>query len=197
MNDIINNIINHIYDYFYNIQSRYDNWISVTDEEIEKSKNDKYYKLIVFIKRYRKYITSILLIIIIWLYYCNYYNINNENYLNNKSHLNKILQEGSGSFDKYAKSRIQAKTAAVGKSIKGAPMSAAKGAYKGAVAGRDMVAEGAGKFKAMSGYIYQMLFEIALVIVIFISFGPIVFFAVALIVCYALMKKKIVYVKGL
>lgn len=199
----IKKIIFHIFKWFQenlqNLQFQYEKSLIISPEEIEKSRTSYYYKALVLLKRYRKYIASILLIIMIWLYFCNYYNINDIDSNNQKyvSHSGGGLLSAAARFDKYSETRIKGKMSAAGKAIKGAPMAAIKGSYRGALAGRDMVAEGVGKFKAASGLIYQALFQIALVIIVFISFGPTVVFAVALIVCYALMKKKMTYLKGL
>lgn len=180
------------------IRDKIINFLSVTNEEKEKSKKSIYYKIIIFLKTNKFKLGSIILILLCWYYFCNVFTQNN----------NKILNIQIGGADegekvkkntyykkikKYYDRRMDAKKKYVSSKAQSfkSGIAAAPGRMK------DYTAKKAGQFKAMSGTIYKLLFQIALVVMMFIILGPTLAIGFAMIVCYALLKKKIMYVKEL
>lgn len=203
--DTIVYIFNYLYTLIKNLQEKYDNHMKIKDEEIERSKSSYYYKLIVLFKKYRKIIAivSLLLLLLSYMNYsmdygnCEYKNIQDgggvkSGFMSAYRETGKTLNEGRATAKKISAKATAAKDAIMRQPITGAALRKTGKAYG---KGKDMAVAGIGKFKAMSGAIYQALFQIALVIIVFISFGPIVVFAIVFIICYALMKEKITAVK--
>lgn len=173
---------------FNQIRNNIINFLSVTNEEKEKSKKSIYYKIIVFLKTNKFKLGSIILILLCWYYFCNVFTQNNNKILN--------IQRGGedeGFFKKYYDRRMDAKKKYVSSKAQSfkSGIAAAPGKMK------DFAGRKVGQFKAMSGTIYKLLFQIALVVMMFIILGPTLAIGFAMIVCYALLKKKIMFVKEL
>lgn len=193
---------------FNQIRNNIINFLSVTNEEKEKSKKSIYYKIIIFLKTNKFKLGSIILILLCWYYFCNLFNENsNHKKLNIQiggkgafsegfgktktgSYLSKVGDRGSKISRSGISNSIKKGTGkALGSSVRA--VESAPGRMK------DYTAKKAGQFKAMSGTIYKLLFQITLVVMMFIILGPTLAIGFAMIVCYALLKKKIMYVKEL
>lgn len=183
---------------FNQIRNNIINFLSVTNEEKEKSKKSIYYKIIVFLKTNKFKLGSIILILLCWYYFCNLFNENSNHKILNIQIGGAEEGEGEknkkpGFFRKYYDKRMDAKKkyfSSKAQSFKSG-IAAAPGRMK------DFAGRKVGQFKAVSGTIYKLLFQIALVVMMFIILGPTLAIGFAMIVCYALLKKKIMYIKEL
>lgn len=166
---------------------------NVTNEEREKGKTNYGYKILNSLKDNWQLVGSIILIIMVWYYfnyldtYCLYEPI-------------KIIQNGGGprSYASSVKARAganwkKAASAKVGKKMSSASASLSAAPGKAA----DYAQRKVDGFKAMSGAIYQILFQVAMFVMMFIIFGPALALFVIMVVCFALLKQKVTFVKEL
>lgn len=203
---------------FNQIRNNIINFLSVTNEEKEKSKKSIYYKIIIFLKTNKFKLGSIILILLCWYYFCNLFNENsNHKKLNIQiggkrafsegvgktktgSYLSKVSERGQ-KLENILTKKNMSYSKSIGKGIRrgtGKVLGSSVRAIESAPGRmKDYTAKKAGQFKAMSGTIYKLLFQIALVVMMFIILGPTLAIGFAMIVCYALLKKKIMYVKEL
>lgn len=193
---------------FNQIRNNIINFLSVTNEEKEKSKKSIYYKIIVFLKTNKFKIGSIILILLCWYYFCNLFSEKNNNkILNIQIGGEGAFSEGFGKtktgsyFSKVGDRRSKLSKSGISNSIKkgtGKALGSSVRAIESAPGRmKDFAGRKVGQFKAMSGTIYKLLFQIALVVMMFIILGPTLAIGFAMIVCYALLKKKIMFVKKL
>jgi len=171
-----------------------DKLFEVTHEDREKAKTYTGYKIKNYMKDNWRQIGTIILIVMIW-YYFNYVD---TFFCNNFT--TKIVQSGGGpssyarsvqaragaNWGKAAKGKIGAKADAAGKAISDAPGRAA------AYAQRKV-----DSFKVLSGAIYQIIFQVAIFVMTLIIFGPALTLFIIMIVCFAVLKQKVRFVKGL
>lgn len=165
----------------------------VSNDDREKEKKSMTYKIINTLKDNWQLIGSIILIIMIW-YYFNYldsYKIqqSNRNIQSGgaiSSYRNSVKARAGSSWSKEAKSKMSSAGSRAGQAISAAPGRAAAYAQKQV-----------NTFKVMSGAIYQIIFQIALFIMMFLIFGPALALFGIMILCFAVLKQKVLYVKEL
>lgn len=179
-----------------------DKLFEVTDEDREKAKTSYRYKIQNTLKDNWQLVGSIILIIMIW-YYFNYL----DTYcLKIKT---KIIQYGGDeggnapagnapaapepAKDAPAAPKKESKMSKVKAGASKAKAAAGAGASKAAAYAQRKV-DG---FKAMSGAIYQVLFQVAMFVMMFLIFGPAIALFGIMILCFAVLKQKIMYVKEL
>ncbi len=171
-----------------------DTIFKVTNEDREKAKTNYGYEILNWSKDNWRQIGTIILIIMIWYYF---------NYMDTFFCLQpsaKIVQAGGGpmswgksvkaragaNWKGAAKKKIGSKATSAGKAMTEAPGKAAAYAQK--------KVDG---FKFMSGAIYQIIFQIAMFVMTIIIFGPALALFVVMMVCFAMLKQKVTYVKKL
>lgn len=210
----MNNTFEGIYNYLNSLHNYLDNKFRVSKEDRINAETNKYIKIINYLKDNRKLIGTILLILMIWYYYnyllnCDYKIINIQSG-GKKDSLGKRLFDGASEFKSSAqkgfgtsyRDRLKARRASTKLSAKSA------GKYTGKKLGQagDAIKAAPKKakayaskkvdtFKALSGQIYMVLFQLALLVIMFLVLGPTIFIGIAMIVCYSLFEKKIKVIK--
>lgn len=158
----------------------------VTNEDREKAKTSYRYKIQNTLKDNWQLVGSIILIIMIW-YYFNYLD---AHCLKFKT---KIIQFG-GDEGGNAPPPAPEPVKNTPEPPKGNKRSKAKEGFNKASAYAQRKVDG---FKAMSGAIYQILFQVAMFVMMFLIFGPAMALFGIMILCFAVLKQKIMYVKEL
>jgi hypothetical protein len=198
-------MLNEIYQNLKQLNEEIDKKFEVTQKDRELAKTYTSYKILNYLKDHRKCIGTIIIILMVWYYYCYL--------LSGNTH--KIIQSGGGKFGqginegfgsgsgiaKYTagvKARADASwSKATGKSIGKGVRSAGKAVADAPGKAKAYADRKVDTFKAMSGQIYQVLFQLALTVMMFLVFGPALAVGFAMIVCYSLLQKKIMIVKEL
>jgi len=200
----MDNVLNNIYNNLQELHNSLDKKMQVSEEDEKLAKNSKYYQIINYIKRNRKLIGTILIILMIWYYF---------NYLSNTNH-NISVQTGGSKFGEgvsegYGKSSIgqyrqklkarsqQSFKKEAGKSVGKATGKAMTSIGAAPRKAKEYASRKVDAFKAMSGQIYMVLFQIALFVMMFLVLGPAIFVGVAMIVCFSLLEKKMQFIKKL
>lgn len=208
--EIINKLSNNINNYFI------DNDITIKKDDDIQIKFNKY------LLKYKKIIALICLIILLIIgYYCNPFNIENENKNKNQNRINNNknnnIHLGGGKIGdalKAAKAKAssainakgiksEAKLAIVGDKVSEAKDKAKESLKEGAskvvspTTYYNAGAAAAHKFKDNAGIIYQILYSIALFMVLCVITVPAMIFIVIGIMCFFLLKDKMKTIKGL
>jgi len=174
-----------------------DNLINyLIDKNIHINENDTTLtKLKLFLLKYKRIISIILLILLLIIgYKCNLtylnFNISPNNEINkNKINKNKIINGGVYEGFK-ASSKLAASSSQMKDTLKHGKFDALKSGYQG-------VANRAERAKDFAPWLYGLIYSIAITILIFMIFMPAVAFFILGIICYNLVKGKISYIKGL
>jgi len=214
LNDKNNNTNNNLNDKIKNY--------FIDHEIIIKDDDDNYTIFKKFLLKYKRVIGLILLVILLVLgYYCNPYNINNQNETENikykqtggagaalaglaanagPSIADAAAKVGPSKFDQIAaksQAGYNTKKEKVMASLKESKEKAIQGLKNSPTAMFDAGAAVAHKFKDNAGVIYQVLYSIAIFIVICVVAIPSLALIVIGIICYFLLRDKMKVIKGL
>jgi hypothetical protein len=168
-------------------------YFEVTYEDREKSKTNFGYVVLNNMKDNWRLVGSIILIIMIWYYFTYLDTKCNNKIVNNvqsggglKSYKKSVSARAGSSWKDAGKKSASKKLGKAGSAMGAAPGKAAAYAQKKT-----------DSFKSMSGSIYQIIYQVAMFAMMFIIFGPALALFAIMILCFAVLKQKILFVKEL
>lgn len=188
--------MNDVIQYLYDIDKWFNDLFIVTEEELEESKNNNWVRFKVFFKQNRRVI-ALICIVILLIIDLDLLNYSSDAKTDLKSNSGEKLMHGGGYLNR-AKLRGQQSLSSAAKASASSAAKKAGAKLKAAPAKMKAYADKkADQFKAISGDIYQLLFTLALAVMVGMVFGSMIIIALIFIFCNSTLKSKMSYLKSL
>jgi hypothetical protein len=176
----------------------------VSDKDRAMENTNYEYKILNTIKDNWQLVGSIILIIMIWYYFNyldTYYTYQPTKIIQSggigESYMSSVKSRGASLERVGSKEGRKSIRQNISKGVSKKVDSLGKAAYAAPSKASSYIQRHTDSFKVMSGGIYQIVFQIAMLAMMFIIFGPALALFAIMMLCFVVLKQKILYVKEL